>query len=102
MSENEKATSISGKFTPPADGQKGERKVFAGSTARRKVCRFCVDKEMIMDYKNFRVMQAFVTEHGRIVPRRISGLCANHQRKLTIAVKQARQIAVVGYVSTGY
>lgn len=54
-----------------------------------------------MDYKDARMMQSFVTEHGKIVPRRISGNCAAHQRKLTTAVKRARNLALVGYVSAG-
>jgi small subunit ribosomal protein S18 len=72
-----------------------------GGFGRRKVCRFCADLEYVMDYKDFRMMQSFVTEHGRIVPRRISGNCAMHQRKLTSAVKRARNLALVGFVSSG-
>ena len=72
-----------------------------GGFGRRKVCRFCADLDFVMDYKDFRMMQSFVTEHGRIVPRRISGNCAMHQRKLTSAVKRARNLALVGFVSSG-
>lgn len=68
---------------------------------RKKVCRFCSDQEFIMDYKDVRMMQSFVTEHGKIVPRRISGNCAQHQRKLTTEVKRARNLSLVGYVSMG-
>jgi small subunit ribosomal protein S18 len=69
---------------------------------RKKVCRFCADPEYILDYKDVRMMQSFITEHGKIVPRRISGTCAKHQRQLTVAIKRARNIALVGYVSMGH
>lgn len=72
-----------------------------GGFHRKKVCRFCSDQDFILDYKDQRLMQSFVTEHGKIVPRRISGNCATHQRKLTSAVKRARNLALVGYVSSG-
>lgn len=72
-----------------------------GGFHRRKVCRFCSDADFIMDYKDSRIMQSFMTEHGKIVPRRISGNCAFHQRKLTSEVKRARVLALVGYVSFG-
>ncbi len=72
-----------------------------GSFHRKKVCRFCSDQDFILDYKDIRMMQSFVSEHGKIVPRRISGNCALHQRQLTTAVKRARNLALVGYVSMG-
>jgi small subunit ribosomal protein S18 len=68
---------------------------------RKKVCRFCSDQDFALDYKDVRMMQSFATEHGKIVPRRISGNCALHQRQLTTALKRARNIALVGYVSMG-
>ena len=72
-----------------------------GGFNRKKVCRFCSDQDFILDYKDVRMMQSFVTEHGKIVPRRISGNCALHQRHLMVAVKRARNMALVGYVSMG-
>ncbi len=72
-----------------------------GASHRKKVCRFCADTDYILDYKDVRLVQSFISEHGRIIPRRISGNCANHQRKLTTAVKRARNIALVGYVNMG-
>jgi small subunit ribosomal protein S18 len=72
-----------------------------GGFHRKKVCRFCADNDFALDYKDVRMMQSFVTEHGKIVPRRISGNCAHHQRKLTSAVKRARNLALVGYVTMG-
>jgi small subunit ribosomal protein S18 len=64
---------------------------------RKKVCRFCSDQDFVMDYKDIHMMQSFITEHGKIVPRRISGNCATHQRSLTSSVKRARNLALVGY-----
>ena len=81
------------------DDDRGGRR---GGFHRKKVCRFCSDQDFIMDYKDQRMMQSFVTEHGKIVPRRISGNCATHQRALTSAVKRARNLALVGYVSMGF
>lgn len=81
------------------DDDRGMRR--GGGFHRKKVCRFCADTEYQMDYKDIRMMQSFITEHGKIVPRRISGNCAMHQRKLTSNVKRARNLALVGYVSTG-
>jgi len=64
---------------------------------RRKVCRFCKDKTLYIDYKNYRLLRDFMTDRGKIIPRRISGTCAKHQRMLTVAIKRARDIAVLAY-----
>ena len=69
------------------------RKVFS----RRRACRFCTDKEIVIDYKDSKTLKNFVTERGKIVPRRIYGTCAKHQRQLTEAVKRARQLALLPY-----
>ncbi|OFZ78500.1 MAG: 30S ribosomal protein S18 [Bdellovibrionales bacterium RIFOXYD1_FULL_53_11] len=69
---------------------------------RKKVCKFCADPDLIPDYKDVRVVQSFMSEHGKIVPRRISGNCSYHQRQLTTAVKRARNLALVGYVTSGH
>ena len=68
---------------------------------RRKVCPFCADKTLYIDYKTPSMLKRFITERGRIVPRRISGVCAPHQRKLQLAIKRARVIALMPYSSTG-
>ena len=65
---------------------------------RRKVCRFCVDKIKDIDYKDDKRLRRFITDRGKIVPRRISGTCAKHQRFLTTAVKRARQMALIPYI----
>lgn len=64
---------------------------------RRKICRFCVDKVPQIDYKDIQTLRSFVTERGKIIPRRISGTCAKHQRDLTTAIKRARNIAFLPF-----
>src|SRR5512133_748389 len=64
---------------------------------RRKVCRFCVEKIDDINYKDVRMLNSFITEKGKIVPRRLSGVCAPHQRRLSEAVKQARNIALLPF-----
>ncbi len=66
---------------------------------RRKVCRFCTDKKLDIDYKNPKILRYFITERGKIIPRRISGNCAKHQRQVTIAVKRARSIAILPFTT---
>ena len=65
---------------------------------RRKVCRFCVDSKLAITYRDDTTLRQFVTERGKIIPRRISGNCARHQRHLTRAIKQARLLALMPYV----
>lgn len=74
-------------------------KTFKAKRAKKKVCMFCVDKVEHIDYKDTAKLRRYVTERGKIVPRRISGNCAKHQRQLTIAVKRARQIALLPFVA---
>ena len=64
---------------------------------RRKVCKFCVDKVSLVDYKDIRRLRSFVSERGKITPRRISGSCSRHQRQLTHAIRRARTVALVPY-----
>ena len=66
---------------------------------RRKVCRFCADKKIDIDYKNTRVLRYFITERGKIIPRRISGNCAKHQRQVMVAIKRARNIAILPFTA---
>ena len=66
---------------------------------RRKVCKFCVDKVLAVDYKDVCALRTFVTERGKIIPRRISGSCARHQRQLTRALKRLRTVALIPYVA---
>jgi small subunit ribosomal protein S18 len=69
------------------------------SYRRQKVCKFCVDKIDQVDYKDVRRLRSFVTDRGKIIPRRISGTCAPHQRQLTVAIKRARNIALLPFVA---
>lgn len=71
------------------------------SFGRKKVCRFCADKNVNIDYKEFNTLKYFITERGKIIPRRISGNCAGHQRELAMAVARARLIALLPYTSPG-
>ncbi len=66
---------------------------------RKKVCRFCVEKIDDINYKDVKLLSAFISERGKIVPRRVSGVCAPHQRRLSEAVKQARNIALLPFAS---
>lgn len=66
---------------------------------RRKVCRFCADKDASIDYKDTRVLSGFITERGKVVPSRITGNCAKHQRQLTTAIKRARTVALLPFTA---
>ena len=78
------------------DKQQGQRRPMF---RRRKVCKFCADKIDDINYKDVKLLAPFVPERGKILPRRISGTCAMHQRKLQTAIKRARQIALIPYVT---
>ncbi|MBQ2804671.1 MAG: 30S ribosomal protein S18 [Clostridia bacterium] len=67
--------------------------------ARRKVCTFCVEKAEAIDYKDVAKLRKFLTESGKILPRRMTGVCAAHQRELAVAIKRARQMALIPYVA---
>ncbi len=68
---------------------------------RRKVCRFCINKDQTIDYKKPEVLMNHITERGKIIPRRISGVCAKHQRMLSREIKRARTIALLPFTVTG-
>lgn len=68
-----------------------------GRRARRKVCSFCVDKVEEIDYKDVAKLRRYITERGKILPRRISGNCAKHQRQMTTAIKRARNVALLPF-----
>jgi len=75
---------------------KGRRKM---PYHRRKVCRYCADSSLAIDYKDPRTLRLFTTERGKIIPRRISGNCAKHQRRIALAIKRARNIALLPYTT---
>ena len=64
---------------------------------RQKVCKFCENRVVRIDYKDSRTLRRFITEQGKIIPRRVTGACARHQRSLTRAIKRARNIALIHY-----
>ena len=66
---------------------------------RRKVCRFCIEKVDLIDFKDVKLLQSYIPERGKILPRRISGACATHQRMLSEAIKRARNIALLPYAT---
>lgn len=66
---------------------------------KRRVCRFCENKETYVDYKNEKKLMRFTTEQGKVIPRRISGTCAKHQRQLITAIKRARHLALLPFVT---
>lgn len=65
---------------------------------RKKVCAFCTERDAVIDYKNAAQLRKFISERGKILPRRMTGTCARHQRELTVAIKRARQVALLPYV----
>ena len=66
---------------------------------KKKVCAFCADKNLVIDYKDADKLKKYVSEKGKILPRRVTGLCAKHQREVTFAVKRARHIALLPYTA---
>ena len=91
---------------PRPDGDRGGEGRGGGmrrrpGSGRRKVCRFCADKTLKVDYKDVRTLGSFITEGGKIVPSRTSGNCAKHQRQLAIAIKRARVLALLPFSTLG-
>jgi small subunit ribosomal protein S18 len=78
---------------PGGPGREGGRKFFR----RKKVCKFCVERIEDINYKDYRLLGQFVAESGKIVPRRLTGVCAPHQHRLSTAIKQARNIALLPF-----
>lgn len=85
----------SGPRPPRTGGPGGGRKFFR----RKKVCKFCTEKIDAIPYRDVRLLQGFVAERGKIVPRRLTGVCTKHQRRLTRAIKQARNIALLPFAA---
>ena len=79
----------------PGGGPGGRGKFFR----RKKVCKFCTEKIDAIPYRDVRLLQGFVAERGKIVPRRLTGVCTKHQRRLTRAIKQARNIALLPFAT---
>ncbi len=86
----------------PSGGGGGDRRGGGGGRGRfrrRKICRFCIDKVDLIDFKDVKLLQSYVPERSKIMPRRISGSCAPHQRMLAEAIKRARNIALLPYAA---
>ncbi len=88
----------------PGGGEAGPRRGFRSRDGnpfrrrgRRKVCRFCAEKSLVIDYREVRVLGSFITDRGKIIPSRITGTCARHQRRLTAAIKRARVAALLPF-----
>jgi small subunit ribosomal protein S18 len=79
-------------------GDRGDRRG-GGRKARKKVCSFCVDRVDVIDYKDIAKLRRFLSERAKILPRRVTGSCAGHQRELTIAIKRSRHLALLPFVS---
>ncbi len=84
----------------PRSESGGARGKFRRTYHRRKVCKFCADSSLVIDYKEPKILRYFTTERGKITPRRISGNCAKHQRMLTRAIKRARHMALLPYTTS--
>lgn len=78
---------------------KNDRPNRANRKPRKKVCAFCADKVETIDYKDIAKLRKFTSDRAKILPRRVTGTCAYHQRALTVAIKRARQVALLPYVS---
>ena len=76
-----------------------KKKSYNGGMHRKKVCQFCADKTIAVDYKDVDTLKKYITERGKILPKRITGTCAIHQRAVTTAVKRARTVALLPYVA---
>jgi len=95
----DKSRGGSGRSAGGYDGDGDDKDVPWRRRGRRRVCRFCAYKELTIDYKDPQALKYFVTERGKIVPRRISGSCAKHQRAVNTAIKRARMIALLPFTS---
>jgi len=88
-------TAIEGK------GDRGDRDAKKRPVGRRKQCKFCADETIKIDYKDASLLKYFITDRGKLVPRRLTGNCAKHQREISTAVNRARMIALMPFAVTG-
>lgn len=97
QSSGRRPSSRSGDRRPSrGDSPRGPKRIYRA----RKVCRFCKNSDIKIDYKDAKALRSFITERGKIVPRRISGNCASHQREVCAAIKRARNVAILPYTAT--
>jgi small subunit ribosomal protein S18 len=83
------------------EGRGGGKRRGGSGGRRKRVCRFCADKSLRIDYKDPYSLRYFITDRGRVVPRRISGTCAKHQRRVSQAIKRARNVALMPFTVSG-
>ena len=81
------------------DNKEMQQKPFRANKKRKKICNFCAEKTEVIDYKDVEKLRKYVTERGKILPKRITGTCAEHQRAVTTAIKRARIVALLPYVA---
>lgn len=93
MAEKKGTRKFNNRNNNDEDGMPRQRRI------KKKVCMFCADKALVIDYKDQEKIKRFVSEKGKILPRRVTGLCAMHQRKVTTAIKRARHIALLPYTA---
>jgi small subunit ribosomal protein S18 len=96
MSDYDRDSRGGGRSASKKEGEKGAKRTFF---RRRRLCKFCVEKIDYINYKDVKLLAPFIPERAKIQPRRISGVCATHQRALQTAIKRARQLALVPYVT---
>lgn len=101
MEKAEKTTTAAAEQRPERSEHfdRGQRNQNGPKRSRRKVCAFCVDKVESINYKDVAKLRRYMSERAKIVPRRVTGTCAKHQRQLTTAIKRARHLALLPYVS---
>lgn len=96
------STAATTKSVPAAsDVEAADRDGSPRSAGRSRACRFCADTKIKIDYKDVGLLRYFITDRGKVVPRRLSGCCAQHQREVAVAIRRARMIALVPFTTTG-
>ena len=96
--DSESADGGNGERAERSEGDRGDMRMRRRPIRRRrKVCAFCEDKNLVIDFKDVNTLKKYISERGKILPRRITGNCAKHQRAITLAVKRARHVALLPY-----
>jgi small subunit ribosomal protein S18 len=98
ITEEPVSESVQGKKVYISQDESGERSYQRNLRFKRKVCRYCHDKNARIDYKDVKMVEQFITDRGKILPRRVTGICAKHQRGVALAIKRARIIALIPFV----
>lgn len=99
MTPKTDAKAVEGKAAEAKTDAAGQRQYRQPQKRRKKVCVFCQDKISYIDYKDTARLRKFVSERSKLLPRRVTGTCAKHQRQLTLAIKRSRQMALMPYIS---